>query len=335
MRYYRRNIVMTKCPLQEAFCYRDIFIIQPIIRRDIPYSPYAKDYPAYLDYWHDEDEGKDELELIQLDINKTREICALLTAMSNFEFFTYDSSLNVWGVAAPDRSFDSMTTEEIDTFNANARNSIWVPFPGYMYKEFSIDRIVSELSVLDGNNLMTLDENPLYFTDNPIEENKNKICFHKNLIDALDSFYALKDGARQIVFSAIVLIANAIKFGLPHQSIGFVSFISSIETMVELENKGVKVHHCENCGQPIYAVKKKFIDYLVKYVSNTEKSKKKFNDLYKLRSKIAHTGKLFLSDVEFSLMNIEQNNNEWIKYVEVRQLARLSLYRWLLINRSK
>lgn len=105
--------------------------------------------------------------------------------------------------------------------------------------------------------------------------------------------------------------------------------------MVELENKGVKVHHCENCGQPMYAVKKKFIDYLVKYVSCTDKIKKKFNDLYKLRSKIAHTGKLFLSDVEFSLMNIEQNNKEWFKYVEVRQLARLSLYRWLLMNRSK
>lgn len=326
---------MTKCPLQEAFCYRDVFILQPIIRRDIPYSPYAKHYPAYLDFWHELDEGKEEIELTSLDINKVREICAILTALSNFEFFSYDSSLMAWGVAAPSIRFDNMNEEEINSFDAKSRNSVWMPFAGYMYEDFSLDRIVSDLSVLDGNPTMELDENPLYFTDNPIEENKEKIVFHKNLIEALDSFYALKYSVREKVFSAIILIANAIKFGLSHQSIGFVSFISSIETMVELENKGVKVHHCENCGQPMYAVKKKFIDYLVKYVSCTDKSKKKFNDLYKLRSQIAHTGKLFLSDVEFSLMNIEQNNREWFKYVEVRQLARLSLYRWLLMNKSK
>lgn len=326
---------MTKCPLKEAFCYRDIFIVQPIARRGVPNSPYAKHYPAFLDYWHDEDEGKDEIELIQLDINKTREICALLTAISNFEFFIYDSSLMAWGIAAPDVRFDDMAEEEVRSFNKRSRHSFWMPVAGYLYEEFATDRIVPKLSVLEGNTLMILDENPFYFTDNPIEENKKKISFHKNLIDALDSFYALKNDVRQTVFSAIVLIANAINWGLYHQSIGFVSFISSIETMVELENKGVKVHHCENCGQPIYSVKKKFIDYLVKYVSQTEESKKKFNDLYKLRSKIAHTGKLFLSDVEFSLMNVEQNNKEWFKYVEVRQLARLSLYRWLLINKNK
>ena len=61
--------------------------------------------------------------------------------------------------------------------------------------------------------------------------------------------------------------------------------------------------------------------------------KKKFSDLYTLRSKIAHSGKLFLSDFEFSLLNQEETNKEWLKYMEVQQLARLSLFRWLLLNR--
>ena len=333
MRYYRRSIIMTKCPLKEAFRYRDIFIVQPIVRREVPHSPYAKHYPAFLDYWHDADEGKNEMELISLDVNKAREICAILTALSNFEFFTYDSSLMAWGVAAPDVRFDYMT-EDARSFNMRARRSIWMPVAGYLYEEFSIDRIISGLSVLEENHIMLLDENDSYFTDNPIEEYKEKILFHKNLTEVLDSFYALRDSDRQNVFSAIVLISNAIKLGLSHQSIGFVSFISSIETMVGLENKGVKTRHCRECNQPIYSVRKKFIDYLLKYVSSTQKSKKKFDELYNLRSKIAHTGKLFLSDIEFSLMNIEQNNKEWFKYVEVRQLARLSLYRWLLMNKS-
>lgn len=323
---------MTKCPLEEAFCYRNVFILQPINRKDIPYSPYAKHFPVYLDYWHDEDAGKSEVDLIQLDISKLREICAIMTALSNFEFFTYDSLAQNWGVVAPNKSFNSMTTEDIAEFNVNARNSIWMGVAGYMYEEFSIDRIVSELSILEGNVMMKPDENPLYFTDNPIEEDKDKILFHKDITKVLDSYYALDNKVRKNVYSAIVLIANAIKLGIYYQSLGFVSFISSIETMVDLENRNVKVHHCKNCGQPIYSVKKKFIDYLVKYVSSTENSKKKFSDLYKLRSKIAHTGKLFLSDTEFSLMNLEQNNKEWFNYMEIRQLARLSLYRWLLLN---
>lgn len=102
--------------------------------------------------------------------------------------------------------------------------------------------------------------------------------------------------------------------------------------MVELENRDLKIQHCETCGQPIYSVRKKFLSFLEKYVSRTESSKKKFSDLYKLRSRIAHSGKLFISDLEFSLLNQEETNKEWFKYMEVQQLARLSLFRWLLFN---
>ena len=133
----------------------------------------------------------------------------------------------------------------------------------------------------------------------------------------------------------MVLLSDGINFGLQHQSIGFVSFISSVETMIDFENRGVKVEHCKECGQPVYSVSKKFIAYLSKYVSRTENSIRKFKRLYTLRSKIAHTGKLFLSDREFSLLNRDTTNQEWYSCMEAQQLARLSLFRWLLLNKSK
>ena len=179
---------------------------------------------------------------------------------------------------------------------------------------------------------MVLDRDPLYFTNHPIEDDKEKVLFQRGIITALDTYYDLPEETQKRVFSAMKLIANGIKMGIQHQSLGFISYVSSIETMVDLENKDLKIHHCETCGQPIFSVKKKFLSFLEKYVSGTESSKKKFSDLYNLRSRIAHSGKLFLSDVEFSLLNQDETNKEWFKYMEVQQLARLSMFRWLLFN---
>lgn len=332
MKYYRRNIVLTKRPLKEAFIYKDVFILQPIVRKDIPSCPYAQHYPAFLDYWIDSEEGKTEYEWIQYDINKTQEICTILTALSNFEIFTYDSSLKAWGVVAPSKSFDEMSIDEKNRVNAIARNSIWLPIASYIYDGFNQDRIISCLQIIEGNTEMSLDGNPLYFTDNPVEENKEKVIFNDKIKDVLECYFALPDEIKNAVYSAMVLIANGIKLGIRHQSLGFISYISSIETMVGIEYREVKVHHCKTCGQPVFSVRKKFLAYLEKYVSKTEVSKKKFINLYTLRSRIAHSGKLFLSDIEFSLLNREEIDTEWFKYLEVQQLARLSLYRWLLLN---
>lgn len=331
MKHYRRTIVLTNRPLEEAFVYRDVFIFHPIKRKGIPSCPYAHHFPAFLDFWVEADEEETELNLTALDINKTREICTVLTALSNYEVFTYDSSQKAWGVAAPSISFADMEPEEKILFNTNARDSVWFPIVCYTYNEFQNDRIISSLRLTEGSKKMILDNNPFYFTDNPIESEHEKVIFHKDIETALDAFFSLDEEDRKVVYSSMVLIAEGIRIGLHHQSIGFLSFISSIETMVGLSNKGVHIHHCEKCGQPIFGVRKCFLSYLAEYVSKTEYSQKKFDDLYKLRSKIAHTGKLFLTDVEFSLLNYKDTGEEWLKYLEVQQLARLSLYRWLLI----
>ena len=332
MKYFRRSIIFTKRPLKEAFRFRDIFILQPIAREGIPSCPYANHYPSFLDYWIIEGEGKSDIDLIPKDINRVREICAILTSLSIFEVFTYDSSMRAWGIVAPAKTFEEMTEDEVETANEKAKESVWIPFTGFMYREFSQDRVITNLSIHEKNTEMVLDRDPFYFTNHPIEEDKEKVLFQDRIKTALDTYYGLPEDAQKRVFSAMMLIANGIKMGVQHQSLGFISYVSSIETMVELENRDLKIQHCETCGQPIYSVRKKFLSFLEKYVSRTESSKKKFSDLYNLRSRIAHSGKLFISDLEFSLLNQEETNKEWFKYMEVQQLARLSLFRWLLFN---
>ena len=152
MKYYRRSIVFTRRPLTEAFRYKDIFILQPIAREGIPSCPYAKHYPSFLDYWIIEDEGKSDIDLIPKDINRVREICAILTSLSNFEVFTYDSSMQAWGIVAPIKSFEEMTKDEVETANESATESVWIPFTGFMYKDYSQDRVISNLSILENNS---------------------------------------------------------------------------------------------------------------------------------------------------------------------------------------
>ena len=332
MKLYRRRIIFTKCPLKEAFQYRDKFLIQPITRRTIPKCPYAKHFPVFLDYTIDLEDG--EL-IIEKDIDETQKICALLTALSNFEFFTYSSDDLLWGVAAPSTDIKKMTDEELAIMNEKASTSSWICVAAFLYPEFKEDQSISSLTILDGNTVMPLDSSPFYFTDNPIEEKKERVSFQEKITEALDTYYALDSATRQNVYSAIRLITSGIKLGLHYKSLGFISYISSIETMVELEYKEIKPKHCKECGQLIFGVRKKFIAYLEKYVSKTYNAKKKFGDYYTLRSKIAHAGKLFLSDVEFSIMNLEVNEQDWFKYMDVQQLARLSLFRWLLLNNQR
>ena len=334
MRYYRRTIVYTKIPLKNAFRYGDNFVVQPISRDDIPRSPYATHYPLFLDYSLDSDKILDEFTLLQKDIDESKRICATLTALSNFEFFVYDSSMNHWGIIAPAINIEDMSDEEELIINRESQSSKWVPCAVYTYPEYSLDRIITSISILEGNSEMVLDKNPFYFTDNPIQEQKKTVVFQAKIKTALDTLYSLEKDKKQAVYSAIVLVSEGIRLGLHHQSLGFVSFISSIETMIDLENKGVKVDYCNKCGQPVYSISKKYLAYLSKYVSRTEVSQKKFKRLYTLRSKIAHTGKLFLSDVEFSLLNRDTTYTEWYTYLEAQQLARLSLYRWLLLNKQ-
>ena len=78
-----------------------MFIIQPITRANIPRSPYANHFPAFLDFQIETKERLEEYDLIQKDIDTAKRICSLLTALSNFEFFTYNSNMSQLGFVAP------------------------------------------------------------------------------------------------------------------------------------------------------------------------------------------------------------------------------------------
>lgn len=128
------------------------------------------------------------------------------------------------------------------------------------------------------------------------------VVFPENIDLILDNYYSLNVENRQAFRKATYLFYTAVEIETIRTSFSFVSLISSIECLISysFENKNTK---CEKCGQEKYSISKKFkwfIRYFTKIDDNVF-----LNKLYSFRSKIVHSGELFLSDLLWN----ESNND--------------------------
>lgn len=132
------------------------------------------------------------------------------------------------------------------------------------------------------------------------------------------------------------------------RSIAFLTYVSSIETMISIEMDDENIeyckscktlkkssHICSECGSPVWGIRKKFSEYLKKYVAGSASSQRKYKKIYDLRSKIAHNGHLFLSDIDNTFEDLEIKNEEWLINIETLQLARLNIVNWIRDPKNK
>jgi hypothetical protein len=102
--------------------------------------------------------------------------------------------------------------------------------------------------------------------------------------------------------------------------------------MVNFYSKNLNNVKCEKCGQLQYKVSRKYRDFLLNVIGNNPKNKKKFNDLYSLRSKIIHTGQKFKSENLWNDLINEEDQKEFINIYEILLLAKLSIVNWLIFD---
>jgi hypothetical protein len=128
------------------------------------------------------------------------------------------------------------------------------------------------------------------------------------------------------------------------KSLSFFSAVSAIETMVEYEYKGEKIKYecgeckfliesdrtCNKCGRPKWGIAEKFREFLLKYISSSDDSRKVFNKIYSIRSKIAHTKYLIFNEHVFDLEKNEKTDELFHLHMQSIQLARMSITNWLL-----
>lgn len=344
MKKYYRKIVFANSNLKASFRFEDKFQILPINLDGKPQSPYARHFPLFLEYTieYSNGEPEDHLELGAIRINKEKEILNLLSCLTNHRFFNYDSSMMGWGIIMPDKQLDDMTDDEKESFN-NQESHIFLG--GYIYKGLKDDMLIEHFS--DANNEIEYKEARMheYYIDDPVDDFQHEITLPNTISSALHFYYNLSQKTREKVNSCIYLACDGMDISTHKKSLSFLSYVSAIEGLVDLDVdddeiqfecyscKSIKSspYTCPQCERPIWGVKQKFVKFLSKFVAGSEESQKTYRDIYNLRSKMTHTGKLFLGDYElsFSEKRIVKDGDDWLMRLKTLQLFRISLDCWL------
>ena len=291
----------------------------------------ARHFPLFLEYTIDyqNDEPTDIFELGPIRSNKEKEILNLLSCLTNHRFFQYDTNMIGWGIMIPN--------EVINEIIPNLDDQESCMFMGvYSYKGLKEDLKIEQFT--NFKPIASLKEARMheYFTDNPVDDYLHEVQFPNTLESALHYYYNLSSDTRKIVNSCIYLACDGMDISSNKRSLSFLSYISAIEGLVGLEDD-TSPDICPQCGRPILGINQKFVSFLSKFVAGSAKSQKKYKDIYNLRSRITHSGKLFQSDYELSFNenDEEKSYNEWLMELETLQLFRISLDSWLRYKDKK
>lgn len=335
MKKYYKALVFSNSILKTSFRYEDKFQIFPIDMEGKPKSPYARHFPMFLEYTIDyqNNEPTDIFSFGAIKINKEKEILNLLSCLTNHRFFQYNTSMFGWGIEMSNKRIEYMTEDE----RQNLNNSESRMFMGvYYYSGLKEDLKIEQFTDFKPTASFKEAQMHEYFTDNPIDDYNHEVCFPNTLYTALHNYYNLSSETRKKVNSCIYLACDGMDISSIKRSLSFLSYISAIEGLVGLEDD-ISPNTCPQCGRPILSINQKFVNFLSKFVAGSAKSQKKYKDIYNLRSRITHSGKLFQSDYELSFDENDEEKcyNDWLMRLETLQLFRISLDSWLRYTEKK
>ena len=342
MRTFYRSIIFTKTPLKGKFRYKDIFQVYPINLDNYPKNIHAEHIPCLIEYWVDREEiqavNDKDFETINefladttTQTNKLTLITNLLSTITNFRFFFNRHMEGFWGVELPEKKFSDADNQK-SKWNLNL----------FSYPEMSNELGITDFSTPAFPDIEFVSRN-LYYYYNPIEDRKSYIRFPADCKQTLNGYFNLKPNEKIVCDSAIFQLCNGLDLYSKMRSLSFLSVISSIETLVNFEFKDEILEfecqqcktlrnssrNCKKCGRPIWGITAKFRDFLFKFVSNEPKAKKMYNELYNLRSKIAHTEFLITND---NILDWNLNSKSFelrVKQLEAIQTARRAISSWL------
>ena len=336
MKTFHTTIVFTRTPLHSQFRYKDIFqILPPFHLKDFPTSNMQRHYPVLLQFWTDDEEKvyvpevfeeiKDMIsETTQILIKQDR-ILSLLSCFTTHLFFRYTDTDGSWGMPV----LKDNAGEEANTWSSK-----------YILPFFHAPELPDQLKINDFSQQMYpemifVDHFP-YYQDNPNLDTdiKREITFPETVYMDLESYYEKDEETRKILDTAISYSVSAIELKQTKKTMSIVAAFTAVETMVNFEFKDLKPEICKACGTPQYKVAKKYRDFLLKYLGNSAKNKKKFNAYYDLRSKIVHTGQRFKSENLFAEIPEEEQKKEYLDRIEILILSKFAIIQWLLKNRE-
>lgn len=334
MTEFHRSIFFTKVPLGGHYKYKDIFQIFPCDLENMPISKMQNHYPNILEFWTTDDEViemQTEFEELKELFNRTAttltkqdKIFALLSTFTNNLYFRYTDMTGTWGIPI----LKDDPGEEANTWSSKWCMNMY-HFPD-LPRQFKIERF-SEQKIAD---IKRVEHKTFYTYDPNLDfDSKKDIIFPSTIDELFDSYFSLDSKELAFIDTACSYTVSAMELRTQKKTLSLLASFTAMETMVNLEFKDSVAEKCETCGQLKYSVAKKFRDYLLHYIGNSEKNKKKFNSYYSLRSKIVHNGRQLKTELLFAGVSKDEKDSELLTRIEILQIGKLAITNWLLTKK--
>ena len=334
MKEVYRVIVFSKVPLKGYFRFKNKFQIFPLELPNMPISGFQKHFPLVLQVRITESEiitFKKDSEVLKgfyeeygSVSNFINLIIKLLNTFGNNYFFLPNLDEGFWGVPM-----------YVENPKEEDFKSVWC-FPFYNFPGLSNSFQENEFHIPTVNQIKFLPHKEFYMRYPNLDFRANEeICFPNSMEGIIDSFFSLDSNKREILEVAINYTASAIELKKAMKTLSLLASFTSVETMVNLEFSNIKPEFCKVCGQPKYSIAKKFREYLLKYVGNSDSNKRRFNKYYNLRSKIVHQGIQLKIEQIFKEVEPKEMEEEILHTYEILQIGKLAIVNWLLLNCKK
>lgn len=285
---YRRSVALTDVPVNGFYRFHDDFQILPA-EEQAPKPPYMLcHHPFIIEYkvevndtprffpdgqeiprfvMSNEDAGK-----------KLNELILLFTTFSSHHVFLYQNSQS-WFLP-------------MDKIKEQQYKSVWGQ-QTYSYKDF-----ISKIDALSNHDLsMVSTINPNEYFNRYGRRIDQKFDLPESIEVLFAKYYGLDEDAKKAFLSSASLLSQGLKLWSEHPSLSFAAIVSSLETLISFDYKDIPIEKCKECGQERYRVVKKFRDFFTAYGSPSPEFKKYALKIYAYRSKILHSGELFLGEI--------------------------------------
>lgn len=320
---YHKTIIFTKVPCLGHFRYKDKFQIYPLFPK--VFTEFPIDYPVVLEFkLGNQDRNPEKLDergnLNTLELlTDLDHILLILSTISNNQFFRYRGSKAFWGI--------TLVNQDLTEIDFNFDPKWTLPYYGAQ------DSDIHEFTKVNFPPIDQVDYFPYYFENPNLDiREEQPLTLPSKITSLLDAFYSRNSEQSKMLMDAMNFFETAVDLRNTKKTVSALAAFTALETMVNYEFRNQNVESCNSCSQPKYKVAQKFKDYLMKYIGPSDENKKKFNEFYKLRSKIVHKGERFPSEDIFSNLSQNDRHKDHVTQIELIQMARLGILQWLLAN---
>ena len=174
------------------------------------------------------------------------------------------------------------------------------------------------------NHLETIDPHNYYNRDSVRDGRPLQIP--SDLFDSLRKYFSLKVSLRKDFQRACFWMLSADKVSLHSDSVAFLSFVNAIESVIsEPQSSG----RCDKCKREFKkSLTKLFKEFLDEFASEVEKPIR--DNLYAIRSKLAHGGGILVSDLGIGHGFNPSYFQDKEYFTLIKRVGKIALHNWLL-----